>query len=42
MTNETMSAAFADVFTRLVGSLPGDPWARTDAMIKRFGLDVSR
>lgn len=42
MTNETMSAAFADVFSRLVGSLPGDPWARTDAMIKRFGLDVSR
>lgn len=42
VTNETMKAAFADVFTRLVGSLPGDPWARTDSMVERFGLDVAR
>jgi hypothetical protein len=37
-----MKTAFADVFTRLVGSLPGDPWVRTDAMIERFSLDVNR
>jgi len=42
LTDETMRTAFADVFTRLVGSLPGDPWARTDAMIERFDVHVSR
>lgn len=42
VTNETMKAAFTDVFTRLVGSLPGDPWARTESMVERFGLEVAR
>jgi len=42
MTDQTMKAAFADVFTKLAGSLPGEPWARTDEMIERFELDVTR
>lgn len=28
LTDKTMTTAFADVFTRLVGNLPGDSWAR--------------
>lgn len=40
LTDETMKAAFADVFTGLVARLPGDPWARTDEMTERFELDL--
>jgi hypothetical protein len=35
-----MRAAFADVFTRLVAGLPGEPWARTVEMAERFGVDL--
>lgn len=42
LTDKTMKTAFANVFTRLVGNLPGDRWARTEEMIKRFGIDVSQ
>ncbi len=42
LTDKTMKTAFADVFTRLVGNLPGDRWARTEEMIERFGIDVSQ
>lgn len=38
LTNETMKAAFVDVFTGFVAQLPGNPWARTEEMTKRFGL----
>ena len=38
LTDETMKAAFADVFTGLIAQLPGNPWARTDEMTQRFGL----
>jgi len=42
LTDKTMKIAFADVFTRLVGNLSGDRWARTEEMIERFGIDVSQ
>jgi hypothetical protein len=42
LTDRTMKTAFADVLTRLVGDLPGDRWARTEEMLERFGIDVSR
>jgi hypothetical protein len=40
LTDEAMRAAFADVFTRLVAGLPGEPWARTVEMAERFGVDL--
>jgi predicted nucleotidyltransferase component of viral defense system len=42
LTNRTMKTAFADVLTRLVGDLSGERWARTEEMLERFGIDVSR
>ena len=42
LTDKTMKTAFADVFARLVGNLPGDRWARTEEMIERFGIEVSQ
>lgn len=41
LTEETMKAAFADIFTGLVARLPGNPWARTDEMTERFELDLN-
>lgn len=40
LTDEAMQAAFADVFTRLIAELPGEPWARTAEMAERFGVDL--
>ena len=40
LTDEAMRAAFADIFTRLIAELPGEPWARTAAMAERFGVDL--
>jgi hypothetical protein len=40
LTDEAMRAAFADVFTRLIAGLPGEPWARTAEMAERFGVDL--
>ncbi len=42
LTDTTMKTAFAEVLSRLVGNLPGDCWARTEEMIRRFGIDVSQ
>ena len=41
LTDETMKAAFVDVFTGLIAQLPGNPWARTDEMTERFELDLN-
>lgn len=41
LTDATMKAAFVDVFTGLVGKLPGKPWARTGEMAERFKIDLS-
>ena len=41
LTDKTMKAAFAGVFTSLVAKLPGNPWATTDEMIERFDLDLN-
>ena len=38
LTHEWVRAAFSDVFGRLIERLPGEQWARTDAMAERFGL----
>lgn len=40
LTDETMKAAFMEVFTRFVMQLPGNPWARTEEMTGRFGLEL--
>lgn len=38
LTEESTEAAFRRVFTALVDGLPGEPWARTPTMKKRFGI----
>jgi predicted nucleotidyltransferase component of viral defense system len=38
LTDETMKAAFAEVFMQFIARLPGNPWARTEEMTERFGL----
>jgi len=38
LTDEAMRAAFADVFTRFIAGLPGEPWARTAEMAERYGI----
>ena len=38
LTEESTEAAFRRVFTALVDGLPGEPWARTSTMKKRFGI----
>ena len=38
LSDESMNAAFMDVFDVLIAQIPGNPWARTDDMKKRFGL----
>jgi hypothetical protein len=38
LRDESMNAAFMDVFTNLIGQFPGAPWARTAEMKERFGL----
>jgi predicted nucleotidyltransferase component of viral defense system len=40
LTNESMKAAFVDVFKGFVEKLPGNPWARTNEMTERFQLDL--
>ena len=37
--NETSTkAAFAKVYTHFIVQIPGEPWAKTEAMKQRFGL----
>lgn len=36
--DESINAAFMDVFETLIGQLAGAPWARTAEMKERFGL----
>ena len=38
LTEESTAEAFRGVFTTLVDRLPGEPWAKTAAMKKRFGI----
>jgi nucleotidyltransferase AbiEii toxin of type IV toxin-antitoxin system len=38
LTDGAVRKAFADVFTTFVTRLPGEPWARTEEMARRFGL----
>jgi predicted nucleotidyltransferase component of viral defense system len=38
LTEAATTSAFVSVFTKIVDWIPGDPWARADEMIKRFGL----
>ena len=41
LTDESMRKAFALVFTRLLGKIPGDPWAKTPEVAERFKIDLS-
>ena len=38
LTEDRVRGAFSDVFGRLIERLPGERWAKTDAMAERFGL----
>ena len=38
LTDEWVRDAFSAVFSRLIERLPGERWARTEAMAERFGL----
>ena len=38
LTEQTTKDTFARVFSELVVLLPGDPWAKTEDMKKRFGI----
>ncbi|WP_374650095.1 nucleotidyl transferase AbiEii/AbiGii toxin family protein [Dongia sp.] len=38
LDDAAVAAAFAAVYMRFIDRLPGDTWARTDEMKKRFGL----
>ncbi len=38
LTDDWVRSAFSEVFGRLIERLPGERWARTDAMAERFGL----
>ena len=38
LTGDAIKAAFSSVFDALIIKLPGDPWKRTEEMIKKFGL----
>lgn len=40
LTHEWVRAAFSDVFGRLIERLPGERWARTEAMAEQFGLTL--
>jgi predicted nucleotidyltransferase component of viral defense system len=39
LTEQTASGTFAKVFSELIVLLPGDPWAKTKDMKKRFGFE---
>jgi predicted nucleotidyltransferase component of viral defense system len=40
LTDEWVTEAFAKVFSRLVGLIPGERWARSEEMRTRFGVAV--
>jgi predicted nucleotidyltransferase component of viral defense system len=39
LTEQTAKDTFAKVFSELIVLLPGDPWAKTQVMKKRFGIE---
>jgi hypothetical protein len=41
LTEEAMTAAFEEVFGRLIVGLPGAAWAQSAEMAKHFGLGVA-
>lgn len=41
LTDEAINAAFVDVFTQLVSRLPGKPWARSEEMAARYGIELA-
>jgi predicted nucleotidyltransferase component of viral defense system len=38
LTEDAIQRAFVAVFTTLIGIMPGEPWAKTSDMKKRFGI----
>jgi predicted nucleotidyltransferase component of viral defense system len=39
LTQESTKASFVRVFDTFIDRIPGEPWARTDEMKKRFGVE---
>lgn len=40
LTDEAIRKGFGAVFRRIIAALPGEPWARTPEMAKRFDVDI--
>jgi predicted nucleotidyltransferase component of viral defense system len=40
LTDDTVKQAFTKIFSSLIALIPGERWARTDEMAKRFGISL--
>jgi predicted nucleotidyltransferase component of viral defense system len=40
LTDDSIRQAFAKVFSSLITLIPGESWARTDEMAKRYGISI--
>jgi predicted nucleotidyltransferase component of viral defense system len=40
LTDDSIRQAFAKVFSKLIVLIPGESWARTDEMAKRYGISI--
>ena len=38
LTDDSVKQAFVKIFSSLIALIPGDRWARTDEMARRFGI----
>ena len=40
LTDDSINQAFSKVFLTLIALIPGESWARTNEMAKRFGITM--
>jgi hypothetical protein len=40
LTDDSVKQAFTKIFSSLIALIPGEKWARTDEMAKRFGISI--
>lgn len=40
LTDDSVKQAFVKIFSSLIALIPGDRWARTDEMARRFGISI--
>ena len=40
LTDDSIKQAFVKIFSSLITLIPGDRWARTDEMARRFGISI--